>query len=124
MIGRALLAIAGLLLSLSLSAHHSTATNFTREIIRISGTIEQIRFLNPHTSFVILTDEANETGPYWLVESDARSTYQRKGLNLDEIAQGARAEISGRRGIRPNTLYLREIRFEDGRVFTSDGLEE
>ena len=73
---------------------------------------------------MVLTDEANETGPYWLVESDARSTFQRKGLNLDEIEQGTGVEISGRRGLRPNTMYLREIRFEDGRVFTSDGLEE
>ena len=119
-----LLALCGLLACQQLWAHHSTAANFTREIIEISGRIEQIRFLNPHSSFVVLTDEANETGPYWLVESDARSTYQRKGLNLDEIEQGIRVEISGRRGLRPNTMYLREIRFEDGRVFTSDGLEE
>lgn len=109
---------------LPLSAHHSTAVNFTREIIEIQGEIEQIRFQNPHTSFVIKTAEANETGLYWLVESDARSTYERKGLDLGAVDAGAAVTITGRKGLRPNTMYLREIRFEDGRVFTSSGLEE
>jgi hypothetical protein len=109
------------LAALPVQAHHSTATNFTQEIIEISGTIEQIRFQNPHTSFVVKTEAAPGQAPYWLVESDARSTFQRKGVDLGAVAAGSQVKVSGRKGVRPNTLFLRDMALEDGTVFTSSG---
>jgi len=102
-------------------AHHSTAANFTQEIIEISGVVEQIRFQNPHTSIVVKVEVAAGGAPFWLVESDARSTYQRRGVNLDVVAKGSKVTVTGRRGVRPNTMFLREIVFEDGMRFTSSG---
>lgn len=106
------------------SAHHSTATNFTREIIEISGVLKEVRFLNPHISMLI--ESTNSTGEpiFFLVESDARSTYERKGINLLELPEGTSVTVSGRKGIRPYTLYLRTAIFSDGTRFTSDGVEE
>ena len=42
------------------NAHHSTAANFTQEIISVEGVIEQVRFQNPHSS--VLIKNMDETG--------------------------------------------------------------
>jgi DNA/RNA endonuclease YhcR with UshA esterase domain len=102
-------------------AHHSTATNFTQEIIEINGVVEQIRFQNPHTSILVKVEAGAGEAPFWLVESDARSTYVRRGVDLDVIAKGSKVTVTGRKGVRPNTMFLREVLFEDGTRFTSNG---
>jgi hypothetical protein len=116
-----LLLIATLLLACQALAHHSTATNFTQEIIEINGVVEQIRFQNPHTSILVKVEAAVGEAPFWLVESDARSTYVRRGVDLDAIAKGSKVTVTGRKGVRPNTMFLREVLFEDGTRFTSSG---
>jgi hypothetical protein len=115
------LCIAALLACGPALAHHSTATNFTQEIIEISGVVEQIRFQNPHTSILVKVEAAAGEAPFWLVESDARSTYVRRGVDLDGIAKGSKVTVTGRKGVRPNTMFLREVLFEDGTRFTSSG---
>ena len=102
------------------TAHHSTVANFTREVISVDGVIEQVRFQNPHAS--VLLRHADESGKdiYWLVESAAKTTLQRNGITLDILAVGSRVTATGLKGRRANTMYLQEIRFEDGRVFAPD----
>jgi hypothetical protein len=118
---KTILFFASLLLGCQVLAHHSTATNFTQEIIEISGVVEQIRFQNPHTSIVVKVEAAAGEPPFWLVESDARSTYVRRGVDLDAISMGSKVTVTGRKGVRPNTMFLREVVFEDGTRFTSSG---
>lgn len=100
------------------SAHHSTNTNFTQEIITVEGLIERVRFQNPHASVLIKhTDEAGaET--FWLIESGARTTLERQGISLDHLVVGSKIKATGRKGRREFTMYLRDITFEDGTVFT------
>jgi len=118
---KCLFVVAALLSGDSALAHHSTATNFTQEIIEVAGTIEQIRFQNPHTSIVVKIDAAEGEAPFWLIESDARSTFERKGVNLDAVAIGSKVKVTGRKGVRPNTMFLRELMLEDGTRFSSNG---
>lgn len=116
---RKILILAMLLgLPLALSAHHSTNANFTQEIISVEGVIERVRFQNPHASVLIKSsDEAgNET--FWLIESGARTTLERQGVTLDRLVVGSRIKATGRKGRREFTMYLRDITFEDGTVFT------
>ena len=95
--------------------------NMTQEIIEINGVVEQIRFQNPHTSIVVKVDAPAGEAPFWLVESDARSTYVRRGVDLDVIQKGSKVSVTGRKGVRPNTMFLRQVLFEDGTSFTSSG---
>jgi hypothetical protein len=99
-------------------AHHSTATNFTQEIISVEGVIEQVRYQNPHASVLIKnTDETgNET--YWLIETGARTTLERQGVTLERLKVGSKISATGRKGRRQYTMYLQEITFEDGSIFT------
>jgi len=105
-------------LSFAANAHHSTNANFTQEIISVQGVIERVRFQNPHASVLIKnTDEAgNET--YWLIESSSRTSLQRQGVSMERLEIGSKITATGRKGRRQYTMYLREITFEDGSVFT------
>lgn len=110
--------------SIAASAHHSTVANFTQEIITVEGVIEQVRYKNPHASVLIKNTAEDGKETYWLIETDAKTTLARRGVTLERLAIGSKIVASGRKGRREYTLYLREIIFEDGSKFTSNGLEE
>ena len=104
------------------NAHHATVTNFTQEIISVEGVIEQIRYQNPHSSILIknTSDDGNDT--YWLIETGAKTTLQRKGVNLDRLSIGTKIQATGRKGRRQYTMFLHEIVFEDGSKFNTEGV--
>jgi 2-keto-4-pentenoate hydratase len=101
-------------------AHHSTVANFTREVISVDGVIEQVRYQNPHASVLIRHTDAAGQEIYWLIETAARTTLERKGITLDTLAAGSTITATGLRGRRDHTMYLQEIRFQDGTVFKPD----
>ncbi len=112
------------LVMLTANAHHATVTNFTQEIITVDGVIEQVRYQNPHSSILIkqTSEEGEET--YWLIETSARTTLARKGVNLDGLMNGTRIQATGRKGRRQYTMLLHEIVFEDGSKFTAEGITD
>jgi len=112
-----------LLLSLCMLAkgHHATVTNFTQEVVTVDGVIEKVRFQNPHASVLIknVGDDGEEV--FWLIETGAKTTLERKGITLDGFPVGAKVQATGLKGRRQYTMYLQEIVFEDGRRFTPEG---
>ena len=106
--------------SVTAGAHHSTVANFTREVISVDGVIEQVRYQNPHASVLLRRADDAGNDVYWLVETAAKTTLQRKGITLEVLAAGAKVTATGLRGRRANTMYLQRIEFEDGRVFEPD----
>jgi len=99
------------------NAHHSTAVNFTQEIISVQGIIERVRYVNPHASVVIknIDDDGEET--FWLIETASRTTLDRQGISLDELEIGSTITATGRKGRWQYTMYLQKITFEDGSEF-------
>ena len=110
-----------LMLSFSANAHHSTVANFTQEIITVDGVIEQVRFKNPHASVLIKNTADNGKEIFWLIEMGAKTTLERQGVTLDRLAVGSKITASGQKGRRQYTMYLQEIVFEDGSVFSPEG---
>ena len=102
------------------SAHHSTAANFTQEIISVDGTIERVRFQNPHSSVLIKNTDDQGEETFWLIESVGRTTLERQGVSFDILEVGSVVKASGRKGRREFTMYLRDIEFEDGAVFVPE----
>jgi 2-keto-4-pentenoate hydratase len=94
--------------------------NFTREVVSVDGVIEQVRYQNPHASVLIRHTDESGKATYWLVETAARTTLERKGITLDTLAVGSKVTATGLKGRRQYTMYLQEIRFDDGRVFAPD----
>ena len=103
-----------------ISAHHSTAANFTQEIISVEGTIERVRFQNPHSSVLIKNTDDQGEETFWLIESVGRTTLERQGVSFDLLEVGSVVKASGRKGRREFTMYLRDIEFEDGAVFVPE----
>lgn len=101
-------------------AHHSTVANFTREVISVDGVIQEVRYQNPHASILIRHTDESGKEIYWLVETGAKTTLQRKGITLDVLSVGSKVTATGLKGRRQYTMYLQQIQFEDGRVFTPD----
>lgn len=110
-----------LLLAGIASAHHATVANFTQEIITIRGVVEKVRFQNPHASILIKSAQADDAQEFWLIETGARTTLERKGVTLDSFQVGEEIVATGRKGRRQYTMYLQEIVFADGSSFTPDG---
>lgn len=102
------------------SAHHSTAANFTQEIISVEGTIERVRFQNPHSSVLIKNTDDQGEETFWLIESVGRTTLERQDVSFDLLEVGSIVKATGRKGRREFTMYLRDIEFEDGAVFVPE----
>ena len=100
----------------------SNLLNFTREIISVEGVIEQIRYQNPHSSILIKSTSDDGDEKYWLIETGAKTTLQRKGVNLDRLVVGESILATGLKGRRAYTMFLHEVVFEDGTVFTAEGV--
>ena len=104
-------------LSMTLDAHHSTNANFTQEIVSVEGTIERVRFVNPHASVLIRHVDAEGQEIFWLIESGARTTLERQGVTLEHLEIGSTVTATGRKGRRDFTMYLQKITYEDGTEF-------
>jgi hypothetical protein len=104
----------------SATAHHSTNANFTQEIISIVGSIERVRFQNPHASVLIKNIDSAGSEIFWLIESSSRTTLQRQGVSFERLEVGGRVTATGRKGRRDYTMYLQSISFEDGTTFTPE----
>lgn len=98
-------------------AHHSTNANFTQEIISVTGVIEQVRYQNPHSSVLIKNTDETGKETFWLLESGARTTLERRGVFFDQLPIGSQVTATGRKGRRQFTMYLQELSFEDGSRF-------
>ena len=102
-------------------SHHATVTNFTQEVIAIEGIIEQVRYQNPHASILIRNHGDDGDEVYWLIETLARTTLERRGVTLERFEIGSTIKATGLKGRRQYTMYLQDIEFEDGSRFTPDG---
>ncbi len=108
----------------SSDAHHATVTNFIKELITVEGIIEQVRYQNPHSSILIKHTAEDGEQKYWLIETGAKTTLQRKGVSLDSLAIGMKIQATGLKGRRDYTMFLHEIVFEDGSKFTTEGVTD
>ncbi len=118
--GALLLVLALAALSLTAYGHHSTNANFTREIISVQGVIERVRYQNPHSSVLIKNTDASGVETFWLLETGARTTLERRGVSMKSLAVGTPITATGRKGRREFTMYLQEITFADGSTFVPE----
>ena len=107
----------------SIVGHHSTNANFTQEIISVDGVIEQVRYQNPHSSVLIKNTDSSGAETFWLLESGARSTLERRGVSFNQLDIGTKVTATGRKGRRQFTMYLQKLTFEDGSEFIPESTD-
>ena len=116
MLYRTLLLGALIVMPLVPQAHHSTALNFSEEVVTFEGTVKSTKWINPHGSFVLEVIKEDGTTEEWLVEMLALIALQRQGFDFDAIQEGEQIQLSGRLGYRESTLRFGEAILPDGRV--------
>ncbi len=97
-------------------SHHSVALNFTQEIVTVEGRIKDIKWINPHASFVLeVTNEAGEKED-WLVELLATIALRRGSFDFDAMTEQTEIKLTGFLGRQENTIDMTEAILPDGRV--------
>lgn len=71
------------------SAHHSTAAFDSETVVRIQGTVTQVRWINPHATFKV---EGDASGDYpdgvWTVEMTAPNVLINAGWKRNSVKPG------------------------------------
>ncbi|HEY5624534.1 MAG TPA: DUF6152 family protein [Gammaproteobacteria bacterium] len=89
-------------------AHHSVALNFSQDVITLNGTITELRWINPHASFVLAVENDDGSTEEWVVEMLALIALQRQGFDFDALQEGMEIQLTGRVGYRDHTLRFGE----------------
>lgn len=81
------------LLSAPVLAHHSTSAFDNTKVIRIEGTVTQVRWINPHASFKV--DGKPSEGPtgVWTVEMTAPNSLMLSGWKRNSVQQGDKVVV-------------------------------
>jgi hypothetical protein len=75
-------------------AHHSTAAFDETTVFKITGTIKQFRWINPHSSFKIEGDaEGDHPDGLWTVEMTAANALMRMGWKRNSIKEGDQVTV-------------------------------
>ena len=97
-------------------AHHSfTATYFEDRTIKISGTVKQFQFRNPHGLIRVKTADKDGKEQVWKAETNSPSILERRGWSKDSLKAGDEVIIDGwpaRDGT--NYLRMRSVKKADG----------
>jgi hypothetical protein len=87
-------AIVAALAVLPAGAHHSTAAFDTGRVIKVTGTVTQFRWINPHASFKVDGGAgAGEATGLWTVEMTAPNVLINQGWTRDALKVGDKVTI-------------------------------
>jgi MYXO-CTERM domain-containing protein len=109
-------ALAFWLITSTASAHHGIANFDVNREVAITGTVTELRLVNPHSWLHL--DVRNEDGRVtgWRCELRGASVLRRSGWTPDMFAPGTMVTITGAPDrFTPNTCYLGTAVFSDGR---------
>lgn len=122
---RKLLALPLIAASLCLPApvlgHHSFAPYESTVQMKLSGTVTELKWVNPHVYIEIdATDAKTGEKKHWLVEGASTSILNRAGWKFNMIKPGDQVTVivSPLRTGEPGAL-LKQITLADGRKFTN-----
>ena len=107
------------LISLPTLAHHSFAVFDFQTQIPFEGTVETVKFRNPHIAMTLLTVDADGKEKIInFIEGAPANMLVRSGLRPEMIKPGTRITATGSPLLDDNNQYfLRLIRLEDGKEF-------
>jgi len=107
-----------LLVTVSVSGHHSFTSEFTAEtIIKLQGSIQEVWFKNPHVRYLLLQRTADDIEEIWDLRGSPVVWLARKGWTKDSINPGDEIIVEGypgRDGRR--MLSIIKVRLPDGTI--------
>jgi hypothetical protein len=81
------------LFSAAAYAHHSTSAFDNEKVVKIEGTITQVRWINPHASFKLEGDASEGPDGLWTVEMTAPNALMRVGWKRSTLKEGDKVTV-------------------------------
>jgi hypothetical protein len=76
-------------------AHHSFAVHFVGDkLVKVSGTIEEFSFRNPH-GLLVLKEKKDGAEQIWRIETNSPNVLRRRGWNEMSIKPGDQVTVEG-----------------------------
>ncbi len=99
-------------------AHHGVSGQFDLEqILTVSGEVNRVRFVNPHSYVYFKVANAQGEEEQWRCELRSGSLLKRKGWTTDMFEIGSTIKVFGSPDRRdPKTVYAETVTFADGSV--------
>lgn len=116
----ALLILIGVFSITPARAHHSFAPYETTVQIKLTGTVTELKWANPHVYFEIdATDAKTGAAKHWLIECASTSILNRAGWRFNIIKPGDKVTVvvNPVRSGEPAGIF-RSLTLADGRVLT------
>jgi hypothetical protein len=97
-------------------AHHSFASVFDRERpVALSGTVSRVEWMNPHTWFYIVVENADGVAEQWALELGSPNNLIRHGWTRHTLALGQSVKVTGYRARDGSfTAAVREVTLASG----------
>jgi hypothetical protein len=118
-----LMILAQLLFSFPARAHHSFAAEFNvDDRVEFTGTITDIRWINPHVYMTLEAKSQDGGTVQWQLESFPPLWFHRIGMSRASFPIGQTLTISGWRAKdHSNLMWIKTVRFADGREVAITG---
>ena len=99
----------------SISAHHSAEMFNRDEIVTLTGTVKEFRYINPHSWLIVDIDNDDGTITTWGFEGEGPQDMMHGGVQKGDLPPGAKITITGNpmRDGRPAAMWQTIIK-EDG----------
>ena len=101
-------------------AHHSFSAAFdASKPVVVTGVLSEIRFVNPHSQFVVDVTDASGKTETWKFEASTPSSLIRSGFKPGTVKVGEKVTVKGShaRDLTQNAGVARDITTADGRTF-------
>ena len=92
---RSVVCLIGLTTSLSAFSHHSNSAYRVTEVISLTGTVQEWRWVNPHTWLFLVIEDENGGQQEWALEGRAPGILARAGWNPEVFRPGETVTVHG-----------------------------
>ena len=115
------LAVAAMLSSLPVQAHHSFGGTYDVERqITIKGKMVQVSLRSPHSFLYVEVEDADGSVQRWVIEGAAAAQFAQQGINKDAFKIGDPVEVVANPSRSPNSTrgrLLKITRTTDGKTW-------
>jgi hypothetical protein len=76
-------------------AHHSFASTYSNETVKVEGKVVEFLLRNPHSVVLVETSGAKQQGVIWAAEWGTAGQLSRNGIEKDTLKAGDHVVITG-----------------------------
>jgi hypothetical protein len=116
-----ILAVCGLLMTaVPVAAHHALVAQYDMDKpIEITGTLNKMEFINPHSMLHLDVKNPNGTVTTWVFQTTNAGSLRSRGLARTALQQGATYTVKGFAARNGNSMgFLRVLVFPDKKEMT------